>query len=463
MTHSETYQQLVQKYNVPCPRYTSYPTVPYWEEKITNPKRWFQVVKDTFQKTNTAQGIAIYIHLPFCENLCTYCGCNKRITKQHRVEIPYIKTLLREWQKYLEVFDKKPIIRELHLGGGTPTFFLPENLERLITEIIQTSELHPEYEFSFEGHPNNTTEAHLRTLHRLGFRRVSYGVQDFEEKVQRTINRIQPLENVAFATETARNVGYESVNFDLVYGLPFQSLETIEDTITKTLLFKPERIAFYSYAHVPWKSKGQRAYTETDLPTNEYKRSLYELGYQMLTEAGYVDIGMDHFSLPKDALFHAHETKTLHRNFMGYTTSRAELLIGLGASSISDAGGAYVQNEKHVEKYQQDIDFGKMAFRNGHFLNETDKIIKHHILDIICRGKTKLSQTFKSTFDARVYQQLEIMQNENLLFVHNDELQVSHDLGNTFIRNICAVFDQRMRERQDELRSSPTPQFSQSL
>ncbi len=463
MTVSENaYQKLIQKYNVPCPRYTSYPTVPFWEESQTNAKQWFEAVQKTFNKTNENQGIAVYIHLPFCEQLCTYCGCNKRITKRHSVEEPYLHALLTEWQNYLDVFNEKPIIRELHLGGGTPTFFSPKSLEFLISEILKTADLHPDYEFSFEGHPNNTTEAHLQTLFGLGFRRVSYGVQDFDEKVQRTINRLQPYENVAFVTETARKIGYESVNFDLVYGLPFQTLETITDTITKTLAFRPERIAFYSYAHVPWKSPGQRAYTEIDLPNDAEKRALYELGCQMLTEAGYVDIGMDHFSLSQDTLYKAHENKILHRNFMGYTTSSSELLIGLGASSISDAGTAYVQNEKHVERYQEEILQGEMPFRNGHFLTENDLLIKAHILDIICKGETEFTPELLRTFDKSVAQQLAQMQYEKLLQFSDKGLKVSN-LGFTFIRNICAVFDERMRQKHTAKARSATPQFSQSV
>ncbi len=376
--------------------------------------------------------------------------------------MPYLRAILAEWKKYVDTFDQKPIIRELHLGGGTPTFFSPQNLEFLISEILKTSTLHPEYEFSFEGHPNNTTHAHLQMLYQVGFRRVSYGVQDFDDKVQRTINRVQPFENVQLATENARKIGYESINFDLIYGLPFQTLKTIEDTIHKTLIFRPERIAFYSYAHVPWKSKGQRAYTESDLPNNQYKRALYEQGCQLLTQAGYFDIGMDHFSLPEDSLYKAHKTKTLHRNFMGYTTSKAKLLIGLGASSISDAGTAYVQNEKHIETYQNQLTEGKMPFRNGHFLTENDGIIKQHILDIICKGKTTFSDNFRKTFDDSVYQNLEIMQTENLIQLTDNQLEITES-GYPFIRNICAIFDEQMRIHRKKAIHQKTPQFSQSV
>jgi oxygen-independent coproporphyrinogen-3 oxidase len=244
-----------------------------------------------------------------------------------------------------------PVIRELHLGGGTPTFFSPRNLKRLLDIILKGSILHPQKEFSIEGHPNNTTLEHLKTLCSLGFRRISYGVQDNDPEVQRIINRIQPLENVKQATENARAVGFTSVNFDLIYGLPKQTLESIERTINEVIALRPDRIAFYSYAHVPWTSKAQRLFDEADLPSAEEKIQLYLIGKELLMEHGYEDIGMDHFALPHDDLYKAWKNGRLHRNFMGYTTQNTGLLLGLGVSSISDAGTAFAQNEKTLHNY----------------------------------------------------------------------------------------------------------------
>jgi len=270
---------LIQKYNIPGPRYTSYPTVPFWDEEGISYENWIKTAQKSFDESNQSEGISIYIHLPFCESLCTFCGCHKRITKRHSVEEPYIETVLKEWALYCDVLSEKPRIREIHLGGGTPTFFSPENLKKLIDGIFEKADKFPGYEFSFEGHPNNTTEKHLQTLFDLGFKRASFGVQDYDLKVQKAINRLQPYKRVEDVTNNCRKIGYTSVSHDLVFGLPHQTKEAIIDTITKTKQLKPDRIAFYSYAHVPWiKGVGQRGYDDNDLPTAEEKRELYEAG-----------------------------------------------------------------------------------------------------------------------------------------------------------------------------------------
>jgi oxygen-independent coproporphyrinogen-3 oxidase len=217
--------------------------------------------------------------LPFCESLCTFCGCHKRITKRHEVEHPYIEAVLKEWDLYCNLFSEKPIIKEIHLGGGTPTFFSPENLEQLITGILRKAKRANEYEFSFEGHPNNTTREHLKKLYDLGFRRVSFGVQDYAEKVQNAIHRNQLFHNVAKVTFWAKEIGYTSISHDLVFGLPFQTLDNVIDTIEKTNSLSPNRLAFYSYAHVPWiKGNGQRGFKDEDVPKDDEKRQLYEVG-----------------------------------------------------------------------------------------------------------------------------------------------------------------------------------------
>ena len=439
-------EALIAKYNVPVPRYTSYPTVPYWSEDTMNENQWLQVVKRTFDETNEDSGISLYLHLPYCESLCTYCACNTRITKNHKVESSYIDAILAEWQIYLSVFSQKPKIREMHLGGGTPTFFSPENLDKLISGILRDADVFEQSAFSFEGHPNNTTYEHLSTLYSLGFKRVSYGVQDLDIKVQQTINRVQPFENVKRATVDARNIGYESVNFDLVYGLPFQTHEGIGLTIEKVLQLKPERIAFYSYAHVPWKRPGQRAYTEKDLPDNSYKRRLYETGKTMLLNAGYVDIGMDHFALPDDGLFNAQKSSTLHRNFMGYTEASSALLIGLGTSAISDAKYAYAQNDKTVEGYKSSILEEHLSLRKGHYLTLEDMTIKEAILDLCCRRVLK-KDTADKICDKNANDQLSNMMDEGLIKYDHNNIEIT-PLGMAFLRNICAVFDRKMNDQQ---------------
>ncbi len=287
---------LIDKYNIPGPRYTSYPTVPYWDESTFSPEKWKESVIRSFNESNPEEGISIYIHLPFCEALCTFCACHKRITKQHSVEIPYLESVLKEWRLYLELFSEKPKLKELHLGGGTPTFFSPQNLRTLLEGIFDTVEIAEHQEFSFEGHPNNTTREHLQTLYDLGFRRASFGVQDYDPKVQKAINRIQPFEKVKEVTEIAREIGYTGISHDLVFGLPHQTWDSNGHTIRKTMELKPDRLAFYSYAHVPWvKGVGQRGFDENDLPSGEEKRRLYEDGKRLLENLGYIEVGNGSF------------------------------------------------------------------------------------------------------------------------------------------------------------------------
>ena len=386
-------QSLVNKYNVAGPRYTSYPTVPYWNTESFSLCQWKEVLKRSFNESNANEGISLYLHLPFCESLCTFCGCHKRITKRHEVELPYIKAILKEWHLYIELLGTKPKIKELHIGGGTPTFFSPEHLKLLISEVLKVSELARDYEFSFEGHPNNTTKAHLQVLYDIGFRRVSFGVQDYNLKVQKAINRVQPFDNVKRVTNLARSMGYTSVGHDIVFGLPFQTETDIIETIKKTEALMPDRIAFYSYAHVPWiKGNGQRGFKDADLPSPESKRQQYEIGKYLLEKLGYVEIGMDHFALKSDTLFKAMQSKTLHRNFMGYTASKTKAMIGLGVSSISDSWYGFAQNVKSIEDYYKLINEGIIPVYRGHILNNEDLKIRRHILNLMCHFKTSWIQ-----------------------------------------------------------------------
>jgi oxygen-independent coproporphyrinogen-3 oxidase len=437
---------LIRKYNVPAPRYTSYPTVPFWDQQAPGKTQWWALVHQTFLESNADKGISLYLHLPFCEALCTYCACNTRITKNHGVEKSYIRALLDEWQLYVAQFPGKPIIRELHLGGGTPTFFSPEHLKFLLEELFAFAHIHSERDFSFEGHPNNTTTEHLQVLFDLGFRRVSFGIQDFDPLVQRTINRVQPYENVKFVTKEARRIGYESVNFDLIYGLPYQTPASVAATIAQVATLRPDRIAFYSYAHVPWVKPGQRSYSEKDLPDNDAKRALYELGLRMLKDQGYTDIGMDHFALPGDPLLQAWQAGQLHRNFMGYTTCQTELLVGLGTSAISDAKYAYLQNCKKVEDYKAAIAGGELPVLKGHVLTAADLVLKKAILAITCRGQLNWNQGLANLLDRNAWGRLRQMEAEGLLLLSPQGLQVTV-AGKTFIRNICMVFDQKLNDQ----------------
>ena len=439
--------QLLEKYNVPVPRYTSYPTVPFWNEQI-NVEQWKEEFAIRFEQENPVKGISLYIHLPFCEQLCTYCGCNKKITKNHSVEEGYIDLLLKEWSLYKTLMNAKPLLRELHLGGGTPTFFSPQNLQKFLSNLLADCNIHPDHAFSFEGHPNNTTKEHLQTLFHLGFRRVSFGVQDNDAEVQRIINRIQPLENVERVTIWAREIGYTSVNFDLIYGLPKQTLTGIEKTIRECIGLRPDRIAFYSYAHVPWTSRGQRLFDENDLPDAATKISLYKKGKELLVEAGYVDVGMDHFALPTDELIIAHSAGKLHRNFMGYTTQETSILLGLGVSSISDTGTGFAQNEKTIHNYSAKIMAGEFPVVKGYFLNDEDVAFRKYILDISCRGKTKFQPQHLPTFKEFSFPVLENLAADGLVHFDETGLEIT-TLGKHFIRNICSAFDLKLQQQKD--------------
>lgn len=439
---------LIQKYNVPGPRYTSYPTVPYWDADTFTPDLYLESVQKSFTQSNGTEGISLYIHLPFCESLCTFCGCFKRITKNHAVENIYIKALLKEWTLYSELFDKKPTIKEIHLGGGTPTFFSSNNLEDLINGIFALAHKHPECEMSFEGHPNNTTREHLQKLYNTGFRRVSFGVQSYSEKVQKAINRIQSFENVAKVTYIAREIGYTSISHDLIYGLPFQTLDDIYDTIEKTKALFPDRLAFYSYAHVPWiKGNGQRGFKDEDVPKDEQKRQMYEEGKRKLDESGYLEIGMDHFALSTDPMTTAFQEGNLHRNFMGYSASKTQLMIGLGVSAISDSWYGFGQNTKSFEDYYQMLEWDKIPVIKGHILNKEDLIVRQHILNIMCQFKTTCN-TLDTYFEEipSIFQQLESFEEDGLLNFTSNGIQIT-EKGKAFVRNICMAFDMRLKRK----------------
>ena len=438
---------LIKKYNVPVPRYTSYPTVPLWADDLSE-RGWVSMVKKSYEDFGEKEGITLYIHLPYCESLCTYCGCNKRISKNHAVETPYITSILNEWSAYLEVLETKPKLAGIHLGGGTPTFFSPQSLKEMLTFILETSIGMPEAEFSFEGHPNNTTREHLQTLFDLGFRRVSYGIQDFNMEVQKAIHRIQPFERVKEATEVAREIGYDSVNFDLIYGLPHQHLETIKDTFEKVSLLKPDRIAFYSYAHLPFAFPAQKSF-EQYLPNEAEKRRLYEVGKEILQSMGYLEIGMDHFALPKDPLYLAKENKSLHRNFMGYTTSPSKILIGLGNSSISDVYYAYAQNTKEIDLYKEQISLGYFAISKGHLMSADDIKNRNLILQLICNGQAQWDFNYYSKLGEKNLDKLKDFKEEGLIEFDHTGIKMKKE-GMPFIRNICLTFDQRIQEKENQ-------------
>ncbi|MDC9723632.1 MAG: oxygen-independent coproporphyrinogen III oxidase [Urechidicola sp.] len=443
---------LIQKYNIPGPRYTSYPTVPFWDKTGIAPSDWKQSVVKAFDESNDSEGISLYIHLPFCESLCTFCACHKKITKRHEVEEPYLETVLKEWKLYCDLFDDKPIIREIHLGGGTPTFFSSENLSNIINGIFELAEKHAHFEFSYEGHPNHTSKEQLQTLYDLGSRRNSFGIQDYDSTVQKAIHRVQSFEQVKKVNDWSREIGYTSISHDLIFGLPFQTESSIRDTIKKTIALKPDRIAYYSYAHVPWiKGVGQRGFDDNDLPKDAEKRYLYELGKQLFFDAGYIEIGMDHFALPSDSLNIALENKKLHRNFMGYTAGKTELMIGLGMSSISDSWYAFAQNEKAIDTYQKRVNEGEIPIFRGHLLTDEDLVVRKHILDLMCNLETEWNDRLSENAKQKITEQLQEIKNDGLLEFSDNKLKLKEE-GRMFVRNVCMAFDLRLQENKPDTR-----------
>jgi oxygen-independent coproporphyrinogen-3 oxidase len=342
---------------------------------------------------------------------------------------------LKEWDLYCELLESKPIIKEIHLGGGTPTFFAIENLETLINGILLKAEKAESYEFSFEGHPNNTTRVHLQKLYDLGFRRVSFGVQDYSEKVQKAIHREQSFHNVAKVTFWAREIGYTSIGHDIIFGLPFQEVKDVIDTIEKTKSLQPNRLAFYSYAHVPWiKGNGQRGFKDEDIPKDELKRTLYETGKELLHQNGYYEIGMDHFALSTDSLYDAFQNGKLHRNFMGYSASKTQLMIGLGVSSISDSWYSFAQNVKVIEDYYDALEQNKLPIYRGHLLTQ----------ETSWRDSANYFEEIPE-----ILFQLREMEQDGLLEIKENKLIVT-DKGKPYVRNICMAFDLLLKRKAPE-------------
>lgn len=437
--------RLFAKYDVAAPRYTSYPTVPYWADAAFSPTKWLSHVQNAFA---TDPYISLYIHLPFCESLCTYCGCNKHITKNHAVEHPYIASVLWEWQMYRQALPGKPVLRELHLGGGTPTFFHPDNLRFLLENILQDVEVPEHHDFGFEAHPWSTTKEHLKTLYDLGLRRISIGVQDFDEDLMKLVNRRQTVESVERCTREARAIGYESVNYDLIFGLPKQTLAHIRTDAEHIARLRPDRIAFYSYAHVPWLKRSQCAYSEDDLPVGSEKRKLYEAGRAWFEAEGYGEIGMDHFALPHDSLFKAMRDGTLHRNFMGYTPYKTRLMIGLGASAIGDTWDAFAQNEKSIADYQRVVNEGRLPVFRGHRLTNEDQRMRRHILRLMTRFETSWTPAEQDDeLLGAALTRLEPFIADGLVETEPFRVRVTPE-GRNFLRNICMAFDAHYWRKQ---------------
>jgi oxygen-independent coproporphyrinogen-3 oxidase len=405
---------------------------------------------------------SLYLHIPFCESLCTFCGCNTSITKDHRREAPYRDLLLKELSTYLEKvpqIGERPL-RQLHLGGGTPTFFSAQNLKDLLEPMLARlnvkmgADESEGFEGSVEVDPRRTDLEQLKVLRALGFSRVSMGVQDFDPEVQRLVNRIQPREMTEKLTQHARDIGYTSVNFDLIYGLPKQTVTSVREMAEITVQMKPDRIALYSFALVPWIKPAQRLFKDEDLPAGESKRELYEVARQILMNGGYQEIGMDHFALPNDALSKADQNKTLHRNFMGYADCRTDVLLGLGVSAISETPGCFHQNEKALPVYERRVQNLEVPTLRGHVLTPSDRHHREKILQFMTRWEVELDSESQKQ-DVQNF--LSSLIADGLVFFEGKKMKLTPQ-GRPFLRNACMALDERLREKVPD-----TKVFSQAL
>lgn len=436
-------KDLFGKYDVPAPRYTSYPTVPYWSENPTT-EQWLAEVKSTFERPKMSW--SVYIHVPFCESLCTFCGCNTSITKDHSREEPYIKLLHQEWdiyRRHVGEMAEKPLL-QFHLGGGSPTFLSPASLKKLLSPMLASVVRDPKhFEGAIEVDPRRTTREQLETLRELGFNRVSMGVQDFNPEVQRLVNRKQPREMTENITRAARDLGYESVNFDLIYGLPKQTPESVREMAEITVAMRPDRIALYSFALVPWIKPQQRLFKDEDLPAGAEKRRLYEIAREVLLAGGYLEIGMDHFALPSDTLSLAEREGTMHRNFMGYADRRTDVLLGLGVSAISETPGIFHQNEKVLPVYERKIQSGTLATFRGHILSDEDRRRREQILQFMTRFEVEL-ESDAQVADTRAF--LSSLIADGLVRIDGRHMKLTPE-GRPFLRNACMALDARLRAK----------------
>jgi oxygen-independent coproporphyrinogen-3 oxidase len=449
----------LDKYNRPGPRYTSYPTAPVWKDDF-GPEDF---EKYCARADDRATPVSLYMHLPFCESLCLFCACTVSIQKDKRVAIPYLETLKGEIDHIAGHVSKKRRVIQFHWGGGTPTYLSPAQMDDLFEYTRERFSFAPDAEIGIEIDPRVTSREHLETLRRLGFNRLSMGVQDFEPKVQETIHRIQPYEMTRDLIIAARQLGFESLSVDLIYGLPYQTAASFRATISQTITLEPDRVAMFSYAHVPWLKKQQGSFAN-HLPEGMEKFRIFRTGLEEFLATGYVYIGMDHFAKPGDELALAQQKRTLHRNFQGYTTKAGADLYGMGVSAISSLGEAYAQNRREVPAYQAAIAERGLATMRGYRLSADDQVRRAVIGRLLCHTvipKSEVEREFSISFDeyfAPEVERLEEFRAEGLVSLSPGEIRVT-TLGRIFIRNVAMTFDRYLREQQMDQR----PLFSKTL
>ncbi|MFZ0463971.1 MAG: oxygen-independent coproporphyrinogen III oxidase [Candidatus Acidiferrales bacterium] len=459
MPDLEVSEDFLAKYNRPGPRYTSYPTAPVWDEKFGQPD-----LQEFFAKAdNAASPVSLYMHLPFCESLCLFCACNVVIQKDKKAAIPYLESLKTEIDHVSRFVSRGREVVQFHWGGGTPTYLSPEQLDDLFRHTRERFSFAPNSEIGVEVDPRVTSRAHLEMLRKLGFNRLSMGIQDFTPEVQKTINRVQPFELTRDLILAARELGFGSINVDLIYGLPYQTAASFSDSVDKVLQLAPDRIAMFSYAHVPWLRKQQGAF-QGHLPEGMEKFHIFKAGIRKFTEARYVYIGMDHFARPSDELAMAQRERTLYRNFQGYTTKAGADLYGMGVSAISSIGAAYAQNDRAVAPYQSTVAERGAATMRGYRLNADDIVRREVITKLLCHAvirKPEIEDKFQIPFDdyfANEIRELEPMRDDGLVLLDRDEIIVT-TLGRIFIRNLAMPFDRYLREQKMDAR----PLFSKTL
>jgi len=436
-------KELIKKYSTSGPRYTSYPTAPQWVETLT-----LEAYRDQLKKSFSGKmdPISLYVHIPFCEALCYYCGCNIQITKDHSRSQSYLESLILEMKTVTQVIGTRQVLSQISWGGGTPTFMTLEEITKLQQATLEFFDLAPGAEVSIEIDPRVTSREQLQTLRKLGFNRVSLGVQDFNDDVQKAINRVQSVKMTGDMLNYCRELGFEGINFDLIYGLPLQTRDSFQKTLSQVIQLRPDRVALYNYAHLPSLRPHQKIMDKFNRPESEERLAIFLDGYQEFTQNGYRSIGMDHFALETDELFRAIERETLYRNFMGYTVKRGAGMIGIGASAIGEIGGSYFQNIREAKNYEESVSHTGLAAFRGLLLSEEDKERKWIIQQLMCKFvlrysdyQVRFGKDFKSQFESEL-NGLKGFASEGILSVTNEGISVS-DLGRLFIRNVAMVFD----------------------
>jgi oxygen-independent coproporphyrinogen-3 oxidase len=452
-------EEFLAKYNRPGPRYTSYPTAPVWNDAFG--------VTDLIaahRHAETAKSpVSLYMHLPFCESLCLFCACNVIIQKDKRVARPYLDVLKSEIDRVRQLISREREVVQFHWGGGTPTYLTPEQIEDLFGFTRENFSFSPEAEIGIEVDPRVTSREHLEVLRKLGFNRLSMGIQDFHPEVQKAIHRIQPFEQTRDLLVAARQLGFDSINVDLIYGLPYQSPERFAHTVDQILELQPDRVALFSYAHVPWLKKQQGAFA-TFLPEGMQKFEIFRTGMLKFLEAGYLYIGMDHFAKPGDELAVSQDNRTLHRNFQGYTTKAGADLYGMGVTAISSVQNTYAQNQRVLTDWEKAVSETGYATMRGYHLSEDDRLRRAVISRLLCHTivfKDEISREFGIDFDeyfADELQHLEAPREDGLVFLKSNEIRTSW-LGRIFIRNLAMIFDPYLEKQHLHAK----PLFSKTL